>query len=150
LAEETVVVEGRYTSGLGVGAKFIAHPYYAEALSQLLGCKPHPGTLNIVSSIDWRELASNCEPIVIPETVWDGRRLGAVYVWRARIRVDTKALDVLLIRPLLSKHDPEVLELVSCSRLRDILTSDHLRVEVLCRIDPYISETILGNSPSRR
>lgn len=138
MAEETVVIEGRCTSGLGVGAKFIAHPYYAEALSRLLGCKPYPGTLNIVASMDWRELASNCEPIVIPETVWDGRRLGAVYVWRARIRVGAEALDVLLIRPLLSKHDPRVLELVSCSRLRDVLTSDHLCVEVLCKADPYV------------
>lgn len=135
-----MVVEGKCISGFGVGAKFMAHPYYEKAFSELLGCKPYPGTLNIVSTVDWRELASNCEPIVIPETLWDGRRLGAVYAWRARIRVDSNTFEVLLIRPLLSKHSPEVLELVSCSRLRDAIRGTSLRVEVFCRVDPYILE----------
>ncbi len=136
MADE-VRVRGRIVEGLGVGGKYVAHPYYMSVFTAILGCKPYPGTLNIRADIDWRELAAKCVPEVINEVYWDGVRLGAVYVWRAKLAIDLNVRPpTVLIRPLLSRHESNVVELVSCSRLRDLLRSDHVEVIVLCRRNP--------------
>jgi len=129
------VVEGRRVGGFGVGGHYVGHPYYSEWFERLLGCRPFPGTLNVEADVDWRELAGLCEPVVVPETVWEGRRLGAVYVWRARLGAREGPVEVLVIRPLLSGHGPRVLEVVACDRLAPLLAGDHVRLEVLCRGD---------------
>ena len=127
------VIKGRRVKGFGVGAYYISHPYYSGWFSKLLSCRPFPGTLNIETDIDWRELAGLCEPIVVPEAEWEGKHLGAVYVWRARVETNQGSADVLVIRPLLSSHEPSVLEIVACERLSPLLKGDTIRVEILCR-----------------
>ncbi|BES81938.1 DUF120 domain-containing protein [Pyrodictium abyssi] len=126
------IVEGRRVKGFGVGGRYVGHPYYGGWFERLLGCRPFPGTLNVEASVDWRELAGLCEPVVVPETVWEGQRLGAVYVWRARLRTREGPVEVLIIRPLLSGHGPRVLELVACSKLAPLLDSDRVELEILC------------------
>lgn len=129
-AEATVRLVGRRVPGLGVGGRYVAHPYYSSRLGELLGCRPFPGTLNFDAGVDWRELAARCEPLVVPETTWEGRRLGAVYAWRARLETRSGSEEVLVIRPLLSRHPPTVLEIVACRRLADDLPGDEVRVEI--------------------
>ncbi len=129
---------GRMVEGLGVGGKYVSHPYYEEQLGKLLGCKPFPGTLNLETDTDWRELSSNCAPIVVKETVWEGRVLGAVYAWRARLVTVKGEARVLVIRPLKSVHSPRVLELVACERLRGLVEGvDRVEVVVDCKPNPW-------------
>jgi riboflavin kinase len=133
-AEKTV--EGTRTRGLGVGGRYISHPYYSEAFRRILGCTPFPGTLNIEASVDWRQLAAECEPIVVPETVWEGRRLGAVYAWEAVVETSRGPVQAALIRPLLSRHPPNVLEIVACEKLAPLLPGDRVRVRIRCHPNP--------------
>jgi riboflavin kinase len=134
-----LIVRGRVTVGLGVGGKYVSHPYYREAFSKVLGCTPFPGTLNLATDSDWRLLASLCQPMVIEETVWNGTRLGAVYMWRVLslgpLKGDRQP-RALLIRPLLSKHPSNVLEVVACVELRPLLASDEVSVAIECRRNP--------------
>jgi len=126
-------VEGRVTPGLGVGGRYVSHPYYRGEFRRLLGCDPYPGTLNFRANVDWRELAGECEPLVIKETVWsDGRRLGAVYAWPARVELADGAIEALVIRPLLSRHEPNVLEVVACERIGDRLPDSRVRARIRC------------------
>ncbi|ABM80368.1 DUF120 domain-containing protein [Hyperthermus butylicus] len=115
---------GKRVKGFGVGGRYVAHPYYSGRFRELLGCTPFPGTLNFDANLDWRELASMCEPQVIPGTVWDGVRLGAVYVWKAKIMTRHGYVDCAVIRPLLSGHPPTVLEIVACEKLEPILENN--------------------------
>ncbi len=122
-----------------MGRKYVAHPYYSGELGRLLGCRPYPGTLNLETDSDWRMLASLCLPTLVREAVWDGVRLGAVYVWRVEELAPLRAPapPSLLIRPLLSRHPPNVLELVSCSELRPLLASEVVEVTVACERNPF-------------
>ncbi|HIP65072.1 MAG TPA: DUF120 domain-containing protein [Pyrodictium sp.] len=120
-------IVGQHVKGYGVGKHYVGHPYYNNILQQLLGCKPYPGTFNMKADIDWRELAAKCEPYVIPGTRVGDTELGGVYVWRAWLG----KIRVLLIRPLKSKHEPNVLELVACKKLEDY-AGEHVVVEVEC------------------
>ncbi len=130
---EIVKITGKLTKGLGVGKKFISHPYYFKKLSSILNCSVYPGTLNLETNTDWRKLASECEPTVIPPTVYNGRVLGAVYVWEARILTDNFSTECILIRPLKSSHPPNILEIVACQRLREKITESNILVEVDCK-----------------
>ncbi len=138
-------VKGRVVGGLGVGGKYVAHPYYSIAFERILGCKPYPGTLNLDTDTDWRMLASHCLPEIIEETVWDGVRLGAVYVWRVAsitpCREECPPARIVLIRPLLSRHPHNILELVSCFKLRPLLTSEAVEIEVMCRENPLYTKS---------
>ena len=68
-----------------------------------------------------------CRPHVIPGAFVNNVELGGVYVWCAWLG-KTK---VLLIRPLKSKHESNVLELVACTRLEGY-DEEHIVVEVEC------------------
>ncbi len=130
-----VQLMGRQVRGFGVGGRYVSHPYYSGKFRELLGCEPFPGTLNFDAGVDWRELASVCEPKVIPETVWDGARLGAVYVWHGRVMTRRGYVEVVVIRPLLSGHPPTVLEIVACEKLKPLLheSDDAVLVTIECR-----------------
>ena len=130
--ERPLVLRGKRVDGLGVGGRYVSMQYYSTWFRRLLGCEPYPGTLNFIGKADWRELAGLCEPIVIPEARIGDKRLGAVYVWRARLRTVTGKRDVLVIRPLLSVHEPVVLEIVACERLAPVLPDDEIEVEIEC------------------
>jgi len=125
---------GRQVRGFGVGGRYVSHPYYSGWFERTLGCKPFPGTLNFDAGVDWRELASACKPEVIPETVYDGVRLGAVYVWRGRVMTREGYVEAAVIRPLLSGHPPTVLEIVACRRLKPLLpeSDDAVLVTIDC------------------
>jgi len=120
-----VIVKGRRASGVGAGRRYVLDPYYYEALRSALGCNPYPGTLNIVSDTDWRRLASTCRPRVIPG--YGGRE--PVLYWYART---SSGVRVLVLRPLASVHEPNVLEIVSCVYLE----SSSLELEVDCDYEP--------------
>lgn len=130
--EKPLVLRGRRVEGLGVGGKYVSMPYYSTWFRRFLGCDPYPGTLNFVGKADWRELAGLCEPLLIPEKRLSDKRLGAVYVWRARLRTRIGKKNVVVIRPLLSSHEPTVLEIVACEKLSPILPDDEIEVEIEC------------------
>ena len=127
-------IQGKLVKGLGIGGRYVSHPYYTDWFKRLLGCTPYPGTLNVWTDTDWRELASQCRPIVIPEAKWNGVVLGSVYVWRARL--EELAELVALIRPLKSRHEPEVLEIVACKKLRPHLKTENIVIIVECYYEP--------------
>jgi len=75
---------------------------------------------------------------VIKETIWDGRILGAVLVWRAVIEGLKGVGEVVVIRPLKSSHNPRVLEIVACKKLRPLLGGgDDITVRVVCSSEPW-------------
>ncbi|GEM_PF-346564 len=135
---ETVdhVIAGKKTKGLGVGGRYISHPYYSEKFRELLGCQPYPGTLNIETDTDWRQLAAACIPHVIPEASWQGRGLGAVYAWEATIETSEGPKRAVVIRPLLSRHPPNILEIVACEKLADKIEGDRVTARIRCRKNP--------------
>ncbi|HIC99570.1 MAG TPA: DUF120 domain-containing protein [Pyrodictiaceae archaeon] len=121
-------ITGQHVKGYGVGKYYVEHPYYNNVLQQLLNCKPYPGTFNIKTDIDWRELAIRCKPHIIPGVHSNDKvELGGVYVWHAWL----EKTKVLLIRPLKSKHEPNVLELIACTRLEGH-DKEYVVVEVEC------------------
>jgi riboflavin kinase len=130
---------GKHIEGLGVGGKFISMEYYLAHFRKLLGCDPYPGTLNLETHCDWRELQSLCKPYVVPGKEVDGRMLGPVLVWRGVVELkDGERVQCLILRPLLSKHKSTVLELVSCTRLRERLGAGPVRVEVACEQQEWL------------
>jgi CTP-dependent riboflavin kinase len=126
-----IKLRGKLVKGFGVGGRYVSHPYYSSWFEQFLGCKPFPGTLNFDAGVDWRELASACKPKVIPEIIWDRTRLGAVYVWSGKVETRQGHVNAAIIRPLLSRHPPTVLEVVACIQLKPLLNEGNDRIMVL-------------------
>ncbi len=137
-----VKITGKMIKGLGVGRKFISHPYYFRKLSSILNCSVYPGTLNVETDTDWRKLASECEPTIIPPVVYNGRVLGAVYLWGARLVLSDLTTECAIIRPLKSSHPPNVLEIIACQRLREKIHNLDIAVEVECKETKSLTRTL--------
>jgi len=129
-----VVVEGRVARGFGVGAKYVAMPPYNIILTELIDEEPYPGTLNLEISKTYEELIKECTPSIIRSLIVDGVERGGFYYWFGKIP-ELPEEWVLIIRPYLSKHKPNVIEIISGHNLREKLSLEDgkiLSVKIYC------------------
>ncbi len=120
-----VPVKGRVVDGLGEGARYVE--LYSEQIRRILGMDPYPGTLNLV--VDRFVAEKLFDPrnkvYVIPPP---RPGLGEVYAWPAFVRTE----PCLAIKPRITRHGIEIIEIVSSRHLRSWLgLSNDSIVEVL-------------------
>jgi riboflavin kinase len=105
-------VRGIVVSGIGEAGFYVK--LYSDFFKGILGGEPYPGTLNIlVESCDvLREIFSETHLI---HPLKPG--LAPAYVRRGVLR----GISVLVVKPLITRHECMVLELVSTVNLRSML-----------------------------
>lgn len=105
-------IRGCVFSGSGEAAYYVK--LYENSFEQLLGSKPYPGTLNIRLDKCFEEYARNIKPLVIEPPRSD---LGAVHVYMGYLA----GYRVLVVKPAKTRYECNVVEVVSDTKLRDIL-----------------------------
>lgn len=122
---------------MGLGRKFVSRHIFLVILTEILGEEPYPGTLNVDVGVPVRDVELLCEPQRVKSVIHDGSVLGGFRYWLGAAWTDSSSpVDVLVLRPDLSRHSPSVLELVSSKYLREALglkDGDYLYVDVRCR-----------------
>ncbi|PUA32259.1 MAG: hypothetical protein B7O98_06215 [Zestosphaera tikiterensis] len=116
-----LVLRGEVVEGFGVGAKYVTMPSYNILLTELLDGVPYPGTLNIRINSTYEELVKNCTPSNIKSIVVGGEERGGFYYWFGEI-LGKENLWVLVTRPHLSKHEPDIIEVLAEENLREKLS----------------------------
>ncbi|MEM0030756.1 MAG: DUF120 domain-containing protein [Desulfurococcaceae archaeon] len=106
------VIRGKVISGVGEASKYVEE--YGSEFEKILGVKPYPGTLNIELGECIEEIIGNIRPTIIQPP---RKGLGVVYAYRGFLR----GIQVLVVKPALTKHDCRVVELVSAVKLREVL-----------------------------
>ncbi len=115
------LLEGNAVEGFGVGARYVRHPLYKRFFESLLGCTPYPGTLNVRVSSGMLEKAwvrlLNAKP---PCLIYAPRdpQLSPLWVLEALVY---GIVPALLIRPLATSHPENIVEIVSCIKLREVV-----------------------------
>ena len=99
------VMKGKIFSGMGVGGKILVD--YIPIFKEKLKIDYFPGTLNLKLEKEW-EMPGNSEYIE-PFTKPDGTKRGGVRFVRGKI----KNLPILIVRPDLTKHAKDIIELVA-------------------------------------
>jgi riboflavin kinase len=133
------VLKGKVVSGLGEGAKYVSMPIYNILLTELLDEPPFPGTLNLKTGLSYKHLIDECPPSHIRNILIDGIERGGFYYWFGDIMRGGDKLTVLVLRPFLSKHGEDVLEVVSGVNLRkalDVRDGDDLEIRLICGVLP--------------
>ncbi len=133
------MLKGKVVSGLGEGAKYVSMPIYNILLTELLDEPPFPGTLNLKTGLSYRFLIDECPPSHIRNIIINGVERGGFYYWFGDIMKSRDKLTVLVLRPFLSKHSEDVLEVVSSVNLREALDvgdGDSLEVHLICGVLP--------------
>jgi len=102
-------LRGRVVSGLGEGAKYVL--LYREAFIRYLGINPYPGTLNIDVGHDASEALAKAKSIAIPPP---SPGYGEVHAYRAFFN----GLQVYVIKPVITRHSRNIIEVVSSLNLR--------------------------------
>ncbi|MEM0015059.1 MAG: DUF120 domain-containing protein [Zestosphaera sp.] len=123
-------LEGRVVKGFGVGARYVAMPPYNIILTELIEDEPFPGTLNIEIGKTYEELIRECTPSSIRSVVVNGVERGGFYYWFGKLP-ELPDEWVLIVRPHLSRHNPDVVEVISNNNLREKLNlNDGARVHL--------------------
>ncbi|MEM1623450.1 MAG: DUF120 domain-containing protein [Sulfolobales archaeon] len=123
-------------SGLGLGRTFVNKHVYYIILTEILGEEPYPGTLNIGTSFSVEEIEARCSPQYIKSVISGSNVFGGFRYWLGKISTDAaNPIDVLVLRPNLSRHSSNVLEVVSSKYLRGVLSledGDYVYVDLRC------------------
>ncbi len=104
------IIKGKIISGSGVGAKIILD--YLEIFKKELKMNIFPGTLNLQLEKDFEMLteAEYIEGFTKP----DCTKRGGVYFLKVKI----KNIPVFIIRPVLTKHPKNIIELIAPINIR--------------------------------
>lgn len=108
-----VYVTGTVFTGQGEGKHFLQLPVYKQFFSKLLNDDIFPGTLNIRLSKKWHTIEG-----------WKSYKpenYGKVYYRHGKIHTDTCDIPVILLRPLLTSYEEDVIEIVAKEKLREKL-----------------------------
>jgi len=114
---------GTVQSGTGRGAKFIAIPIYSEIFESHLGDTPFYGTLNLQLDEDGAKIINQAfqEGQVYEDLVYEGKEFGGIVIVPVRIKSNGTSIDSVAVRPYLTTHDSDVVELVATKHLRKVL-----------------------------
>ena len=126
-------VRGKVVSGSGVGAKFVSMKSYIDIFKSLGIAKPYPGTLNVLTNLSYEDIVKVCKPLKYIHEVRNGYGIhGGLIIWNGKLVRGSDGVNVLVIRPLRSRHGPEVLEVISELYLRGrLLLNDGDDVELI-------------------
>ncbi len=131
---------GKVVPGFKEGAKYISMPFYNILITELLDEAPYPGTLNLRTNITYRELVKECPPSHIKSILINGEERGGFYYWFGDvISSGEDSVSAIVIRPFLSRHPPNVLEVVSPVNLRErfsIKDGSDVKVRLICGVQP--------------
>lgn len=129
-------LRGEVTGGLGVGRQFVGKHIYYVTLTEILGEEPYLGTLNVRIDVPVEEIEKQCAPQHIKTVISNGDILGGFRYWLGRvIKNSDHAVNVLVVKPDLSKHGSNVIEVISSKYLREYLgvkDGDYIDVELRC------------------
>ena len=129
-----IALTGVVTSGLGQGAYFMSLPWVREAVRELIGFTPYPGTLNIRLDADavdiWRRIQEGHAVLLAPPP---GETCGA-RLFPALVSTDVEAAVIV---PDITRYGDDLLELIAAIHLRSLLgLRDHDRVTLQRRSGP--------------
>ncbi|OLS25787.1 MAG: Riboflavin kinase [Candidatus Heimdallarchaeota archaeon LC_2] len=116
-------IEGYIISGTGRGSKFISMPVYSDIFSSLLEALPYPGTLNIKLDEKYVEIVNRYFEIgtKFDNLSTNGKQTGGIIVNHFYLTIDDNDCLCIGVRPLLTEHHTDVLEIVSQHFLRNKL-----------------------------
>lgn len=111
------------TSGTGRGAKFISLPIYSEIFQELLGDPPFFGTLNLILPKSETDYISNRfnEGKVFTDLEFEGKSYGGIVTIPLVIPCKDKNINAVAVRPHLTTHASNIIEIVSPIHLRECL-----------------------------
>ncbi len=114
---------GVIQSGMGRGANFIAMPIYHDIFSKLLNEDPFPGTLNLKLVGDPIEVINVAfeNGKVFDDLEVDGKSFGGIITIPVRILGYEREIIAVGVRPLLTTHTSEIIEIVSGDHIRSTL-----------------------------
>lgn len=115
------IIKGEVLSGTGRGAGFIALPIYNNIFSLYLNDSPYHGTLNIkLNDEDATHVNQKFEQgHTHEELVSDGKKYGGIVIIKVRL-VGKPSIPAVGVRPLLTTHQSDILEIVSATHLRSL------------------------------
>ena len=120
---EKIRIRGKVVSGLGDGKKYVE--LYREVFNKYLGINPFPGTLNVDVGYDVSELLAKTTSKLIPPPKPE---YGAVIVFKGYI----KNIEVYLVKPCITRHGWNILEIISEKNLRKELNlKDGDEIEII-------------------
>ena len=129
------ILEGEVRSGLGEGAKYVKMPMYNLLLTELLDEVPYPGTLNLHIGEVFEKFSEECPPSHIKSVIIDGEEKGGFYYWFGDLLTEGGPIPVLVVRPFLSRHPPDVIEVIAGKNLRETLNlrdGEKVRIKIFC------------------
>lgn len=109
LNNSEVKLKGKVVSGLGVGRKYVE--LYRHMFRKYLGINPFPGTLNVDVGCDVSAILAKMRHKLIPPP-FPG--YGEVIAYKGYI----KDLEVYVIKPCITSHGWNILEIISEKNLR--------------------------------
>ncbi|MCX6777850.1 MAG: DUF120 domain-containing protein [Candidatus Micrarchaeota archaeon] len=127
---DSIEFRGKVSAGVGDGRYYLGMKEYAMQFEEKLGIRPFPGTLNIhLSERQDRSMLRGMSGTEISGFRRDGRRLGAITCFGARLR----GLRCFVSLPERSHYGPDVIEVISEHDLRRKLKlkdGDEVKVKV--------------------
>lgn len=121
MSQSRLKIEGTLSSGLNRGAKFLALPMYNKIFEKELNGPPFCGTLNL--SVDRslsKDILAKIELSHEYDNLWfEGKRFGGILILPARLSWQKKQFPCVIVRPKLTTHEIDTLEIVAKISFRD-------------------------------
>jgi|TARA_Y100000294_G_C8356204_1_gene256800 riboflavin kinase len=109
------MLKGNVTKGLDAARFFLSLGGYKVAIEELLGTEAYPGTLNLrVNPKEKDAFLKTLKKYSLPGFFFEGKRYFSVTAYKVEIK-DTQCL---LIVPRMTKHGPDIVEVLSKNKLR--------------------------------
>lgn len=129
------IVKGTVLSGTGRGAKFISLPIYKNIFENLLGKEPFLGTLNIELPTEDAKFVNKkfSEGQVFDNLEYNNKEYGGIITIPLEVIYNGESYNGVGVRPYLTVHDSDVLEIVSPIHLRknmNLEDGDHIEVKI--------------------
>ncbi len=130
---------GILESGFGRGAKFVAMKVYKDIITSVLGNEPFHGTLNLRLSKDDAEIIDDkfkngiVYDDILDKTKDPPVKMGGIVMIPLSLKCDNDTIvRAIGIRPLLTNHSSQVLEVIASDNLRQFWSmEDGCALEIL-------------------
>ncbi|MFH1591095.1 MAG: DUF120 domain-containing protein [archaeon] len=118
-------IKGKAVIGIGEAAWYIQR--YATRIKDVLGYSPFPGTLNVKVDVkEFKRLLAGRKPIRVDAFKLEGRTFGGASLYPGKI----DGIDVAIIHADRSRHDDDIMEVVSEVELRKRLDGNSVHLEL--------------------